>query len=108
MGISAFTPTGNTVAFTAAATAPTPVQAVSTTLGGNQYLITNAGNVTVFLGFGATSAQASNSSGSISTTGNTIPILSNTVQVFSFVPNAWFTGNATNSSIVYVTPGDGV
>lgn len=46
---SPFTPTGNTVVFTAAATAPTPVQAVSTTLGGNQYRVLNAGSVTVFI-----------------------------------------------------------
>lgn len=108
MGINAFTPAGNTVVFTANVAAPTPVQAVSTTLGGNQYLITNAGNATVFLGWGNTSAQASNFSGSISSTGNSIPLLSSTTQVLSFVPNAFFTGNAVNACTVYVTPGDGV
>ena len=36
MGINAFTRTGNTVTFTAATSAPTAVQAVSTTPGGNQ------------------------------------------------------------------------
>ena len=105
---SAFTPCGNTVAFIANTTVPTPVQAVSSTLGGNQYLVTNSGNVTVFLGVGATSAQASNSAPSFTSTGNSIPLLSNTTQVFSFVPNAYFTGNATNACTVYVTPGDGI
>ena len=36
MGINAFTKTGNTVTFLADTTAPTPVQCLSTTLGGNQ------------------------------------------------------------------------
>ncbi len=39
MGIQAFTKLGNTVTFTADTSAPTAVQAVSTTLGGNQYRI---------------------------------------------------------------------
>ena len=43
MGINAFCKTGNTVTFTAGVTAPTPVQVSSTTLGGNQYRIINAG-----------------------------------------------------------------
>jgi hypothetical protein len=58
MGINAFTKTGNTVTFLANTTAPTPVQAVSSTLGGNQYRIINAGSVTVFLGYGTDGASA--------------------------------------------------
>ena len=108
MGINAFSPCGNTVAFIANTTVPTPVQAVSTTLGGNQYLITNTGTVTVFLGVGNSSAQASNSAPSFTATGNSIPLLASTTQVFSFVPNAYFTGNATSACTVYVTPGDGL
>ena len=38
-----FTPLGNTVTLTAATSAPAAVQALSTTLGGNQYRIINAG-----------------------------------------------------------------
>ena len=51
MSLNAFTKMGNTVTFLAATTAPTPVQAVSTTLGGNQYRIINSGSVVVFLGY---------------------------------------------------------
>lgn len=51
---AAFTPSGNTVTFTANVSAPIPVQVVSSTLGGNQYRIINAGSVTTFLGFGRT------------------------------------------------------
>jgi hypothetical protein len=50
MGIMAFTPMGNTVTFTAAVTPPTPVQAVSTTIGGTQYRVHNLGNNTYFTG----------------------------------------------------------
>ena len=39
MGINAFTPSGNTVTFLANTTAPTPVQILSSTLGGNQYRV---------------------------------------------------------------------
>jgi len=42
MGIQAFTKLGNTVTFTADTSAPTAVQATSTTLGGNQYRRINA------------------------------------------------------------------
>lgn len=59
MGINAFTKLGNTVAFTADVAAPTPVQAVSTTLGGNQYRIINGSAATVFLGYGTTNETPS-------------------------------------------------
>ena len=69
MGTQAFTKLGNTVAFTAATTAPTPVQAVSTTLGGNQYRILNAGTVTVFLGYGTTSSEANTNAAVVTSNG---------------------------------------
>ena len=66
MGINAFTKTGNTVTFTAATTAPTPIQCLSTTLGGNQYRIINSGNVTVFLGYGTDAGNATSNSAVVS------------------------------------------
>jgi hypothetical protein len=109
MGVNAFTKTGNTVAFLAATSSPTPVQAVSTTLGGNQYRIINSGSVTVFLGYGADSASATSNAAIITTTGTSIPLLPGTDEVLSFVPNAYFTGiTATSNATVYVTPGDGM
>ena len=108
MGIQAFTRTGNTVTFLAATTAPTPVQAVSTTLGGNQYRIINAGSVTVFLGYGADGASATSNAAIITTTGTSIPLLPGTDEILSFVPNAYFTGiTASSNATIYVTPGDG-
>lgn len=105
---SPFTPTGNTVVFTAAATAPTPVQAVSTTLGGNQYRILNAGSVTVFMGIGTTAATANIAAVAVTTTAESIPLLAGTDEILTFTPNAYFTGvTSSSSAVVYITPGDG-
>ena len=109
MGINAFTRTGNTITFTAATTAPTPVQCPSTTLGGNQYRIINTGTVVVFLGYGTTSSDASNNATVITTTGLSLPLLPNTDEILSFVPNAYFTAiTASGNASIYITPGDGL
>lgn len=109
MGINAFTKMGNTVAFTAATTAPTAVQAVSTSLGGNQYRIINAGTVTVFLGYGVDAATANAAAAVVSTTGQAFPLLPSTDEILTFVPNAYFTGvTSTSNATVYITPGDGL
>jgi hypothetical protein len=109
MGTQAFTKMGNTVAFTAATTAPTAVQAVSSTLGGNQYRIINAGIVTVFLGYGTSASNASNTAAVVTSTGPSIPLLPGTDEILTFVPNAYFTGvTASSTAVVYVTPGDGL
>jgi hypothetical protein len=109
MGTQAFQKTGNTVVFLAATTAPTPVQAVSTTLGGNQYRIINSGQVTVFLGFGANAAAATSAATVVTTTGPAIPLLPGTDEILTFTPNAYFTGiTVSGTANVYVTCGDGM
>ena len=109
MSTNAFTRTGNTVVFLAATSAPTPVQCSSTTLGGNQYRIINAGSVTVFLGYGVASTDASNNAVVVTSTGNAFPLLAGTDEILTFVPNAYFTGiTATANASVYITPGDGM
>jgi hypothetical protein len=109
MSTNAFTRTGNTVVFLAATSAPTPVQCSSSTLGGNQYRIINAGSVTVFLGYGVASTDASNNAVVITSTGNAFPLLAGTDEILTFVPNAYFTGiTATANASVYITPGDGL
>ena len=109
MSTNAFTRTGNTVVFLAAASAPTPVQCVSSTLGGNQYRIINAGSVTVFLGYGVVSSDASNNATVVTSTGPAYPLLAGTDEILTFVPNAYFTGiTATANASVYITPGDGL
>lgn len=109
MGVNAFTRTGNTVTFTAAGSAPTPVQCLSTTLGGNQYRIINAGSVVAFLGYGVDAANATTNADVVTTTGRSYPLLPGTDEILTFVPNAYFTGvTASGTATIYITPGDGV
>jgi len=109
MGINAFTKTGNTVALTANVTAPTPVQCLSSTIGGNQYRVINSGSQIVFLGYGATSSEASNNATVVSTTGMSFPLLPSTDEILTFVPNAYFTAiTVTGTASIYITPGDGL
>jgi hypothetical protein len=109
MGINAFTKSGNTVTFTAASTAPTPVQCASSTIGGNQYRIINAGTVTVFLGYGSTAADATSNAVQVTSSQASFPLLPNTDEILTFVPNAYFTGaTASGTASVYITPGDGL
>ena len=108
MGINAFCKTGNTITFTAGVVAPTPVQCSSTTLGGNQYRIINAGSTLVFLGYGNDAATANTYSSNVTTTGYAFPLLAGTDEILTFAPNAYFTGTSTANATIYITPGDGV
>jgi hypothetical protein len=109
MSTNAFTRTGNTIVLTADTVAPTPVQALSTTLGGNQYRIINSGSVTVFLGYGRISTDAANNATIVTTSGPAYPLLAGTDEILSFVPNAYFTGiTSGGSAAIYITPGDGL
>jgi len=109
MGVNAFNACGNTVVFSATTSAPTPVQAVSTTLGGNQYRVLNSGTVTVFMGIGTSSANATSNAAVVSSTGAAIPLLSGTDEIMTFPPNAYFTGiTSSGTAVVYITPGDGL
>ena len=108
MGINAFTKTGNTVTFVAAASAPTPVQVTNTTIGGNQYRIINAGTTVVFLGYGVDAATATTNSANVTSSGAAFPLLPGTDEILTFVPNAYFTGTSTANATIYITPGDGV
>ena len=99
---------GNTVVFTAASTAPTPVQASSTTIGGTQYRINNSGNATVYLGFGDT-ANAATTMANVTPKTSTIVMNPASVEVFTLNANQYFTGaTSSGTSAVYVTPGDGM
>ena len=108
MGINAFSKTGNTVTFTAASSAPSPVQCGSSTLGGNQYRIINSGTTVVFLGYGVDAANATSSAVQVTSSQPAFPLLPGTDEILTFVPNAYFTGYSSTTAIVYITPGDGV
>jgi len=113
MGINAFTQLGNTIAFTAtSSSASTPVQAISNGLGSNQYrIVVPQGSNTVYLGYGSTAATATTNT-VVLTTGTssfTIAILPGTDEVLTFLPNAYFSAiTASGSTLVFVTPGDGI
>ena len=109
MGLNAFTKTGNTVTFVANTSAPTPVQCLSTTLGGNQYRVINTGSITVFLGYGSTSAEAANNAVVVTSSQTAFPLLPSTDEILTFVPNAYFTAiSASGTATIYITPGDGL
>ena len=109
MGLNAFTKTGNTVTFVANTSAPTPVQCLSTTLGGNQYRVINTGTITVFLGYGTTSAEATNNAVVVTSSQTAFPLLPSTDEILTFVPNAYFTAiSASGTATIYITPGDGL
>ena len=114
MGLNAFTVLGNTCKLTAATTAPTPIQVTSSTLGGNQYRIINlSGSVTAFLSYAQDSATATSNcvipTGDGSNAKNCIPILPNTDEILSFVPNGYFTAiTVSGTADIYITPGDGL
>jgi hypothetical protein len=101
---------GNTVTFTGATTPPTAVQCVSNAgTRAPQYLLTNIGTVTVFVGWGQSAAEAAaNAVVPTSTPTYVYPLLGGTQVVISGPPNAYFTGDtASDTAIVYVTPGYG-
>jgi hypothetical protein len=107
MGIMAFTPMGNTVSVTAAVSPPTAVQALSSTIGGTQYRINNSGNVAVYIGFGSTGNDAA-AMANTTIVGETIVMNANSVEVFTFNVNQYFTAaTASGTSVVFITPGDG-
>lgn len=109
MSTNAFLRLGNTVVFTAATSAPTPVQATNLNLGATQYRIINSGTVVVFLGVGDTSASANTNAVVVSSSQYSIPLLPGTDEVLTFNANSYFTGiTSSGTAVVYVTAGDGM
>ena len=113
MGIQAFAQMGDTVKFTAATTAPAPVQCVGKTLGGNQYRIINISTTVAYLGYGVTAATAT--ANAVIPTGDganavfCLVLLGGTDEILSFVPNAFFTAQtASGTADIFICPGDGL
>ena len=111
---NAFKPLGNTVAITAAASAPTGVQASASSSAkanfAGQYRVINAGTVTVFLGVG-TSAAAAAAAAVAATSGTPaagIPLVPGAVEIFSFDIDTYFSALAASNTTLYITPGDGL
>lgn len=110
MTTNAFSPLGLTVSFTAAPTAPTAVQAVTTaptTRPAYEYRVVNAGAELVLLGVGATAAAAA--AAAISIAAGAVPLVPGAVEILGFPAGSFFTGDtASGTSVVYVTPGAGL
>ena len=105
----AFSPLGTTVSFTAASTVPTSAQAKSATGKQNsfQYRIVNAGTELVLLGVGVDDTAAKAAAASIAA--GAIPLVPGAVEVLGFPAGSYFTGKtASGTSVVYVTPGEGL
>jgi hypothetical protein len=110
MDVNAFSPTGLTVSFTAAVTAPTSAQAVSSapsTRPARQYRVVNTGAVTVLLGVGVDDAAAKTAAASIAA--GAVPLVPGAVEILGFPAGSFFSGvTSTSTSVVYVTPGEGI
>jgi hypothetical protein len=105
----AFSPLGTTVSFTAASTAPTSVQATSTSgqRSAFQYRIVNEGKETVLLGVGVDDAAAIAAAASLAA--GAVPMVPGAVEVLGFPAGSHFTGKtASGTAVVYVTPGEGL
>lgn len=109
--MSAFEVQGNTVTFTGAATAPTAVQCVSNNgTRTPQYLLTNIGSVTVFVGWSTVNATVAELNSVVPTSTSTFvyPLLAGSQVAISAPPDAFFSGiTASGTAVVYVTPGYG-
>ena len=110
MDVNAFSPTGLTVSFTAATTAPTSAQAVSsaaTTRPARQYRLVNSGDQLVLLGVGASDAAAKTAAASLAA--GAVPLVPGAVEILGFPAGSYFSGvTSTGTSVVYVTPGEGI
>ena len=112
MDVICFQPGGNTVAFTADTTAPSPVHV---TISGTwappnmQYRVLTVGSGVVHLGIGTSAAAATANASVVTSSGAAIPLQPGTDEILSFPPNAYFTGiTASGTVIVYITPGTGL
>jgi hypothetical protein len=108
-----FQPLGATHLIEADAVVPAPVQVnvYDTTTGVGQYRIVNTSlTEIVFLGVGATAAQATARAAAIvaGTPSDTIVLMPGQTEILRFANNAFFTGFATSAADVYITPGQGL
>lgn len=110
----AFSPLGETIVVAADAAAPTGIQAPVYSKfdpqSAGQYRFVNAGTNTVFLGTGASAAEATaNAVAPIA--GNPSPavvLLPGAVEIIRFNKDTFFSGLASGATTVYVTPGQGL
>lgn len=110
----AFNPIGKTVVVAAAAVAPAGIQAPvyekfdPQSVG--QYRVVNAGSNTVFLGTGASAAEAqANAVAPVAGTPSpAIVLIPGAVEIIRFSRDTYFSGLAAAATTVYITPGQGL
>lgn len=110
----AFSPLGETIVVAAAGTAPAGIQAPVyqkyDPQNAGQYRFVNAGTNTVFLGTGASAAEATDNAVA-PIAGNPSPavvLLPGAVEILRFNKDTYFSGLASGATTVYVTPGQGI
>jgi hypothetical protein len=110
----AFASLGETIAITAAATAPDGVQALvlerNKAHSTGQYRVVNAGTLIVHLGVGPTVAKAK-ANAEAAASGNPaagIPLLPGAVEILRFSDTSYFSGLAASAQTLYITPGQGI
>jgi len=110
----AFAQLGNTIVVAAASTAPTGVQApVYAKFDGQsagQYRIINSGATTVFLGTGASAAEATaNAVAPVAGTPSAaVVLIVGAVAILRFNQSTYFSGLSSSAATVYITPGEGL
>jgi hypothetical protein len=110
----AFSPLGETIVVAADASAPTGIQAPIYTKfdaqNAGQYRFVNAGTNTVFIGTGASAAEATaNAVAPIA--GDPSPavvLLPGAIEILRFNQNTYFSGLAAAANTIYITPGQGL
>ena len=110
----AFAPLGKTIVVAAAASAPAGIQAPVyqkfDPQNAGQFRFVNAGTNTVFLGTGASAAEAT-ANAVAPVAGNPSPaivLLPGAVEIIRFNKDTFFSGLAAAANTVYVTPGQGL
>jgi hypothetical protein len=110
----AFTPLGQTIVVAATTSAPAgiqaPVLAKFDPQNAGQYRFINAGTATVFLGTGASAAEATaNAVAPVAGTPSAaIVLVPGAVEILRFNQATYFSGLASAATTVYITPGQGL
>lgn len=110
----AFSPLGETIVVAAAAVAPAGIQAPVyqkfDPQNAGQFRFVNAGTDTVFIGTGASAAEAT-ANAVAPVAGNPSPavvLLPGSIEILRFNKDTYFSGLASGATTVYVTPGEGL
>lgn len=110
----AFTPLGKTIVVAAAASAPAgiqaPVYAKFDPQNAGQYRFINNGGTTVFLGTGASAAEATTNAVApvAGTPSAAIVLVPGAVEILRFNKDTFFSGLSSSAATVYITPGQGL